>query len=123
MTLAALIEKGGLARLATATSATPATERQDGLGTVARVATVAAPNVAPRYRWRVSLPDGTRLEVCCLPQLTAAEMLERYADARLVPLPDAPTEPYAKSPIEWPLQADRLATSSDSSVDRCSLLG
>jgi hypothetical protein len=47
---------------------------------------------APHYRWRVTLAEGNMIEVCCLPQLTGAEMQERYPGARLIPLPDSPGE-------------------------------
>jgi hypothetical protein len=39
------------------------------------------------YRWRVILADGVPLEVCCLPELTAAEMCELYPGTTLAPLP------------------------------------
>jgi len=44
------------------------------------------------YRWCVTLPDGSALEVCCLPELRAAEMQERYPRARLMPLPNSLNE-------------------------------
>jgi hypothetical protein len=47
---------------------------------------------APHYRWRVTLPDGTPFEVCCLPETTAAEMRAVYAGATVAPLPDSAAE-------------------------------
>lgn len=47
MTLASLIRKGGLARIATATPATPATQEADSAATVAEVATVTVANLLP----------------------------------------------------------------------------
>jgi hypothetical protein len=44
----------------------------------------------PHYRWRVFLADGTPFEVCCLPELTAAEMRELYPGVTITTLPDAP---------------------------------
>jgi hypothetical protein len=44
------------------------------------------------YRWRVTLPDGTPFEVCCLPSTTAAEMRALYPGAALKPLSDSPNE-------------------------------
>jgi TubC N-terminal docking domain len=41
----------------------------------------------PRYRWRVTSPSGETNEVCCLPEMTAAELQDRYPGRRLVPLP------------------------------------
>src|SRR5690349_6666750 len=41
------------------------------------------------YRWRVTLPDGTPFEVCCLPETSAAEMRTLYAGARVESLPDS----------------------------------
>ena len=90
MTLAALIQKNGLMRVATATPATSATEPSDEPRTVATVATVAvATPPTAHYRWRVILADGTPFEVCCSPELSQAEMQELYRGANLQPLPDA----------------------------------
>jgi hypothetical protein len=46
----------------------------------------------PRYRWLVTGPDVPPLEVCCLPELTEAEMRGRYPGATMEPLPDAPVD-------------------------------
>jgi hypothetical protein len=43
----------------------------------------------PRYRWLISDQDGNGREVCCLPEMTAAELTPCYPGARLLPLPDA----------------------------------
>jgi hypothetical protein len=60
----------------------------------------------PHYRWRVKLSDRT-IEVCCLPELTAAEMLGRYPGAELEPPSDAapappaePLEPAPRDPMD-----------------------
>src|SRR5215470_12904392 len=46
----------------------------------------------PRYRWLVEESTGAR-EVCCLPEMTAAEMAGAYPKAtRLLPLPDSAAE-------------------------------
>jgi hypothetical protein len=44
---------------------------------------------AAHYRWRVTVSDGTPFEVCCLPEITAAEMHALYAGARVEPLDDS----------------------------------
>jgi hypothetical protein len=44
----------------------------------------------PRYRWLILEPDGRRLEVCCLPEMSARELAQCYAGARVIPLSDAP---------------------------------
>jgi hypothetical protein len=101
MTLAALIQKGGLARVATATSATSATKAHQGPATVATVATVAAASPArAHYRWRVTLPGGTPFEVCCLPEVTTAEMQELYRGATVLSLHDAPSSPCDSATVE-----------------------
>ena len=47
---------------------------------------------APHYRWRVTLPDGSALEVCCLPEMTTGELARCYPCARLMPLPGSPAK-------------------------------
>ena len=44
------------------------------------------------YRWRVIGASNGVKEVCCLPEMTAAELQVCYPGARLVPLTDAVTE-------------------------------
>jgi hypothetical protein len=39
-----------------------------------------------RYRWRVILADSTPFEVCCLPELTLAEMRDLYQGAAVEPV-------------------------------------
>lgn len=46
----------------------------------------------PRYRWLIVEPRGGSREVCCLPEMTHAELAPCYSDARLVPLPDSAGE-------------------------------
>jgi hypothetical protein len=46
----------------------------------------------PRYRWLVVEVDGGRHEVCCLPEMTSAELGPCYPDADLIPLPDGAAE-------------------------------
>jgi hypothetical protein len=43
----------------------------------------------PRYRWRIIDPVAGDKEVCCLPEMTEAEMRRCYPSARLFALPDA----------------------------------
>jgi hypothetical protein len=47
----------------------------------------------PHFRWLVRLPAGSALEVVVLPELTAAEMRQRYPGATLEPLPDSAATP------------------------------
>ncbi|MCZ6802992.1 MAG: hypothetical protein O7D86_03410 [Proteobacteria bacterium] len=60
MTLSALIKKGGLSKVATATPATPATQEVDEVVTVALVATVAVA-VVPEPPPELSLDEETRI--------------------------------------------------------------
>ena len=54
---------------------------------------VAAPVPASaHYRWRVTIPDGSTFEVCCLPELAAVDMGELYPGTALEPLPESPGE-------------------------------
>lgn len=55
----------------------------------------------PHYRWLIVDPDGGgRRELCCLPEMTAAELATCYPGARIVPLPESAAA--AKSLIhEW----------------------
>lgn len=46
----------------------------------------------PRYRWLIVELDGNGHEVCCLPEMAAAELAPCYPGARLLPLPDAAAE-------------------------------
>ena len=48
------------------------------------------PPAGTHYRWCVILADGTPFEVCCLPELTLAEVRELYRGATVQPMPDAP---------------------------------
>jgi TubC N-terminal docking domain len=45
----------------------------------------------PRYRWRIVEVSGEAKEVCCLPEMTAAEVLARYSGAQVRALPDGVT--------------------------------
>lgn len=86
MTLAALIRKGGLSRLATATLATPATSGADKAGTVATVATVAVAKPA-------ALPSRDDFEErAALVEFGAGvprEWAEGFAVLCVMPCPDA----------------------------------
>lgn len=55
------------------------------------------PETGVHYRWRVILADGTQFEVCCRPELTAAEMRELYPGAAVATLPDAAIAPRTES--------------------------
>jgi hypothetical protein len=46
----------------------------------------------PRYRWLVIGASGPAKEVCCLPEMTAAEMQACYPGAHVMALPDVVTE-------------------------------
>jgi tubulysin polyketide synthase-like protein len=49
----------------------------------------------PRYRWLIVEPDGTRREICTLPEMTVGELAPCYPGARLIPLPDSAAEAAA----------------------------
>ena len=49
----------------------------------------------PRYRWLIVEPDGTRREICTLPEMTVGELRPCYPGARLLPLPDSAAEAAA----------------------------
>jgi hypothetical protein len=55
---------------------------------------------AKHYRWLVTLPDGTPFEVCCLPELTPAEMALLYRGTTVSPLRDAPEPPCHSATVE-----------------------
>jgi hypothetical protein len=46
----------------------------------------------PRFRWMLIWPDGKFRGVCCLPEMTAAELATCYRGARILPLPDSAAE-------------------------------
>jgi hypothetical protein len=46
----------------------------------------------PRYRWLIVELDDNGHEVCCLPEMTAAQLTPCYPGARFLPLPDAADE-------------------------------
>jgi hypothetical protein len=46
----------------------------------------------PRYRWLIVEPDGTRREICTLPEMTRGELGPCYPGARLLLLPDSAAE-------------------------------
>ena len=103
MTLAALIQKGGLVRVATATSATSATQVPLRAGTVATVATVAVaipttPEITTARCWQVQYPGLDRVEVIFAPEASPAEVAAIYPGASIEPLPDPP--PREATPAE-----------------------
>jgi hypothetical protein len=73
--------------VATATLATPATLAGE-MQPVATVAVASRANDEACYRWRVIGSRCGVYEVCCLPELTAAEVRELYPGATVEPLPD-----------------------------------
>ena len=79
------------AAVATATVATPATHSPQNGPTVATVATVAVADdgAGRHYRWRLAFADRPPLEICSVPEMTAAEAMARYPGASVEPLPDA----------------------------------
>ena len=90
MTLAALIQKDGLARAATATTATVATHPRERDETVARVATVAVAN-SPTVetatgRWRVHYPDRPSVEVLFAPAASHSDVAALYPGGKVEPL-------------------------------------
>jgi len=42
----------------------------------------------PRYRWRIVGAAANVKEVCCLPEMTAAELQACFPGARVLPSPD-----------------------------------
>jgi hypothetical protein len=46
----------------------------------------------PRYRWLILEADGRQREICCLPEMTAAEMAMCYPGQQFMPLPDSAAE-------------------------------
>jgi len=45
------------------------------------VASLHGPHTGAHYRWRLTFTDRPRLEVCSLPEMTAAEVIARYPGA------------------------------------------
>jgi hypothetical protein len=58
-----------------------------------KLALLAALSAHRHYRWCVTPRDGTPFEVCCLPEMTAAEMQALYPTATVEPLPASPAAP------------------------------
>lgn len=89
MSLAALIHKGGLQALATATLATPATRAEEDGADVAKVATVAVANpgepeagsLPAAQAWLIHFLERDPLEVHFIPEATHGEVLAAYPDA------------------------------------------
>lgn len=115
MTLANLIRKRAPGNLATAIPAISATEPKGGAATIARIATVAVANpkeektalrakvvaggttTASRW-WLIHYPDRDPLKVACCPEVTHAEILERYPGA-VAAEPFTPTIRQASAPL------------------------
>ena len=93
MTLSALIEKGGLTRLATAIPATAATEGRPEAVSVARVASIAvanSPQLETARRWQIEFPNLDPVEIIFAPALTFAEAIAACPGAvAAIPLPEA----------------------------------
>lgn len=87
--MAALIHKGGLQALATATFATSATRAEEEGASVARVATVAVAKprepeaglLPPAPAWLIHFLERDPLEVHFIPEATHGEVLAAYPDA------------------------------------------
>lgn len=60
----------------------------------------------PRYRWRVSYPDGRSVELCALPEISRREVEVRYPGASIEALPDGLRKPAA-APKPTEADADR----------------
>jgi hypothetical protein len=104
MSIAALIRKNGLASVATATSATSATQPHAAADSVARIATVAVANRPSDFspivsgdaanddarfrRWRISDANGESTTVLFTSPVTQAEVSRLYGDADIDPMPE-----------------------------------
>jgi hypothetical protein len=52
-------------------------------------------DLGARYRWLIVNRDGSRREVCCLPEMTRRELGPCYPGAQLLPLPNSAAEAAA----------------------------
>ena len=108
--LSVLIQKRETRKAATAIPAISATQCNERVATVARIATVAVANpteaktaeAVTSWAWLMHFADREPLVVYCNPDATHAEILERYPDALAAePIPER-TMRTATNDAAWP---------------------